>query len=111
MPAAATTRCALRSAHANNGQMLCALAVAGMGINLEPDFIVAPEVAPGGGALCRCCGLCAAGNRHLRGIPEPTDLSAKVRAFVEFLAARFASGAEWAMARPAPAAKRRASRR
>ena len=34
-------------AHANNGAMLAALAVAGVGVTLEPDFIVAPDVRAG----------------------------------------------------------------
>jgi DNA-binding transcriptional LysR family regulator len=75
--------------HANNGQMLAVLAAAGMGITMEPDFIVAPELASG--ALVpllaeyrpAAAGIYAvyASRRHL---------SAKVRAFVDFLAARFA---------------------
>jgi DNA-binding transcriptional LysR family regulator len=97
-------------AHANNGQMLCALAVAGMGINLEPDFIVAPEVRAGR-LLPLLRGYAPPAIDIYAAYPSRRHLSAKVRAFVEFLAARFASGAEWAMARTASAAKRRASRR
>jgi DNA-binding transcriptional LysR family regulator len=69
--------------------MLVVLAAAGMGITMEPDFIVAPELASG--ALVpllaeyrpAAAGIYAvyASRRHL---------SAKVRAFVDFLAARFA---------------------
>jgi DNA-binding transcriptional LysR family regulator len=97
-------------AHANNGQMLCALAVAGMGINLEPDFIVAPEVRAGR-LVPLLPGYAPPAIDIYAAYPSRRHLSAKVRAFVEFLAARFASGAEWAMTRPAPTAKRRASRR
>ncbi len=74
--------------HANNGEMLTTLAAAGMGIALEPDFIVAPQLASG--ALVPI----------LRGYTAPSaaiyavyasrrHLSAKVRAFVDFLAVRF----------------------
>ena len=97
-------------AHANNGQMLCALAVAGMGINLEPDFIVAPEVRAGR-LVPLLPGYAPPAIDIYAAYPSRRHLSAKVRAFVEFLAARFASGAEWAMARPVPTATRRASRR
>jgi DNA-binding transcriptional LysR family regulator len=79
--------------HANNGSFLAALAAAGVGIAREPDFIVGPDVRAG----------------RLRPIlvawtPPPLDiyvvypsrrhLSAKVRAFADFLAARFAKQ-EW----------------
>jgi DNA-binding transcriptional LysR family regulator len=82
--------------HANNGQMLCALAVAGMGINFEPDFIVAPEVWAG-----RLVALLPDYSPPAIGIhavyPSRRHLSAKVRAFVDFLVARFADNQEWAM--------------
>jgi DNA-binding transcriptional LysR family regulator len=79
--------------HANNGRFLEALAVEGVGIVLEPDFIVGPDVRAG--RLVRL----------LRGFePPPTTiyvvypsrrhLSAKVRVFADFLAARFAT-ADW----------------
>jgi DNA-binding transcriptional LysR family regulator len=74
--------------HANNGQMLATLAAAGMGVALEPDFIVAPELRTG--ALLplladyrpSSAGIYAvyASRRHL---------SAKLRAFVDFLVAYF----------------------
>jgi DNA-binding transcriptional LysR family regulator len=79
-------------AHANNGQMLCALAADGLGVVMEPDFIVAPQLEAG--TLVRLLddytppssGIYAvyASRRHL---------SAKVRAFVDFLLARFATAA------------------
>jgi DNA-binding transcriptional LysR family regulator len=90
--------------HANNGRFLEALAVEGVGIAYEPDFIVGPDVRAG-----RLTQL-------LRGYaPPPTNiyvvypsrrhLSAKVRVFADFLAARFAN-AEWLLAAPAKAAAR-----
>jgi DNA-binding transcriptional LysR family regulator len=93
-------------AHANNGQMLCALAVAGMGISFEPDFIVAPEVRAGHLVLLLpdytppSIDIYAA-------YPSRRHLSAKVRTFVDFLVARFATNAEWAMTPPIEATKRR----
>ena len=74
--------------HANNGQMLATFAAAGVGIALEPDFIVAPELASGAlvpllpGHAPSSAGIYAvyASRRHL---------SAKVRAFVDFLAMHF----------------------
>lgn len=89
-------------AHANNGRMLVALAVAGLGIALEPDFIVAPEIRAG-----RLVPLLA----EFRPATAPVwavyasrrHLSAKVRAFVDFLAAEFAA-AQWALPDAAPAA-------
>ncbi|HUH93273.1 MAG TPA: LysR family transcriptional regulator [Casimicrobiaceae bacterium] len=79
--------------HANSGRFLAALAASGVGIAYEPDFIVGPEVRAG-----RLVHI-------LRGFsPEPSSiyvvypsrrhLSAKVRAFAEFLSERFAH-AEW----------------
>lgn len=86
-------------AHANNGAMLAALAVAGVGINLEPDFIVVNDVRAG-----RLTPL-------LNGYTPPTisinaayssrrHLSAKVRTFIDFLAARFARDPAWRLPVP-----------
>lgn len=84
-------------AYANNGTFLAALAEAGMGICYEPDFIVGAAVrtgrlvpllrgyAPTVGAI----NVVYASRRHL---------SAKVRAFAEFLQERFREPA-WALAR------------
>lgn len=82
------------AARANNGAMLAALAIAGAGIAYEPDFIVAPAVRSG--SLVRL----------LRGFTPPSvgihatypsrrHLSAKVRTFIDFLAARFAGTPPW----------------
>jgi DNA-binding transcriptional LysR family regulator len=82
--------------HANNGQMLCALAVAGVGINFEPDFIVAPDVRAG--RLVTLLPDFAPPSIPIHAVyPSRRHLSAKVRAFVDFLAARFADNAEWSM--------------
>ena len=84
-------------AHANNGAMLAALAVAGVGVTLEPDFIVAPDVRAG--RLVRllrdyappAIGINAA-------YPSRRHLSAKVRAFIDFLAAHFERDPQWRLA-------------
>ena len=98
--------------HANNGQMLCALAVAGVGINFEPDFIVAPDVRAG--RLVPLLPDFAPPSIPIHAVyPSRRHLSAKVRAFVDFLTSRFADNPEWVMpSPPAPAdAKRRAASR
>ena len=83
-------------AHANNGQMLAALATAGMGIAYEPDFIIAPELRAGlvvpllAGYTPQSSGIFAV-------YPSRRHLSAKVRAFVDFLVERFAAKQEWAL--------------
>lgn len=89
--------------HANNGQMLCALAVAGMGITHEPDFIVAPEIR--GGRLMVLLPEFTPSTIPIHAVyPSRRHLSAKVRAFVEFLVARFAAAPEWTMpSSPTPA--------
>ena len=83
-------------AHSNNGQMLCALAVAGMGVHYEPDFIVAPEMRAG-----RLVPLLSDYEPPTIDIhaayPSRRHLSLKVRAFVDFLVARYAGTNEWAM--------------
>jgi hypothetical protein len=92
------------SLHANNGHFNEALAAEGMGIAREPDFIVGPDVRAG-----RLTPI-------LRGFEPPPlniyvvypsrrHLSAKVRAFADFLVERFATP-EWGL----PAAENRRSR-
>jgi DNA-binding transcriptional LysR family regulator len=81
-------------AHANSGQMLTTLAVAGMGIALEPDFIVAPDLRSG--ALVPLLPGYAPPATAIHAVyPSRRHLSAKVRAFVDFLAAYFATHATW----------------
>ena len=83
-------------AQANNGQMLCALAVAGMGVHLEPDFIVAPDVRAGR-LVTLLSGYAPPSIEIYAAYPSRRHLSMKVRAFVDFLLARFAGKPEWAM--------------
>jgi len=93
--------------HSNNGQMLCALGVAGMGVHLEPDFIVAPDVRAG--RLVALLPDYAPPTIDIYAVyPSRRHLSMKVRAFVDFLVARFSGTTEWRMA---PATESESSRR
>jgi DNA-binding transcriptional LysR family regulator len=76
--------------HANNGEMLAAAAVEGIGIALEPDFIVGADLAAG--RLVRILKDYAPTPTGIYAVyPSRRHLSAKVRAFVDFLAERFAA--------------------
>ena len=98
------------AAHANSGSFLEALAVAGLGIVFEPDFIVGADVRAGRLVPILRAFVPAASNIQVV-YPSRRHLSAKVRAFTDFLAARF-TGAEWALeARGARAGVRPAPRR
>ena len=94
------------NAHANTGAMLCALAVAGLGINLEPDFIVAPDVRAGR-LVPLLPGYTPPSININAAYPSRRHLSAKVRTFIDFLAARFARDPAW---RLGPAERHAASR-
>jgi DNA-binding transcriptional LysR family regulator len=75
--------------------------VAGQGIALEPDFIVAPEIRAG--ALVTVLPEFAPpASEIVVAYPSRRHLSAKVRVFVDFLVQRFAGTPEWALI-PAPA--------
>jgi DNA-binding transcriptional LysR family regulator len=100
--------------HANNGDMLCALAVRGVGIVNEPDFIVGPDIKAG-----RLVPLLPGYEGVTADIwavyPSRRHLSAKVRSFVDFLAERFAGAGDWSVApgdvsEAAPARKARVKR-
>lgn len=74
----------------NNGDMLAAAAAQGLGICCEPDFIVAREVAAG--RLVRLLPDYRIGAVAINAVyPSRRHLSAKVRAFVDFLAEAFAA--------------------
>jgi len=88
--------------HANSGELLVAAAVAGMGIVLEPDFVVAPHLARG--ELQRVLPGWAGPRLDVWAVyPSRRHLSAKVRAFVDYLAGIFAADP---LRRPARAATR-----
>jgi len=70
--------------HANNGRMLAALAVEGAGLCYEPDFIVGPELASG--RLVPLLADYATPDIPVHAAyPSRRHLSAKVRAFVDWL--------------------------
>ncbi len=82
--------------HANNGRLLVALAVAGVAITIEPDFIVGPEVRAGRLVPVLQAFESAPANIYVA-YPSRRHLSAKVRAFTDFLATRFTQP-EWLLA-------------
>ena len=78
------------SVHANNGEMLAAIAVAGAGIALEPDFIVKPLLESG--ELVEILKKFRPAPYNIYAVyPSRRHLSAKVRTFVDFLVARFST--------------------
>lgn len=81
---------------ANNGHMLTKLAMASVGVVIEPDFIVSPEVRSG--ALVRLLPEYLLPHRPIAAVyASRRHLSAKVRNFVDFLAERFAREQPWTL--------------
>jgi DNA-binding transcriptional LysR family regulator len=81
--------------HANNGDALLAAALAGQGLIYQPTFIVADELRSG--RLCTITLELPASDRlavYAVYLPERTP-SAKVRAFIDFIAAEFAPEPPW----------------
>ena len=77
------------SLHANNGEMLAAVAAEGVGIALEPCFIVGPLIEKG--LLVPILQDFEPPRSGIYAVyPSRRHLSGKVRAFVDFLAQRFA---------------------
>ncbi|HVP88431.1 MAG TPA: LysR family transcriptional regulator [Casimicrobiaceae bacterium] len=81
--------------NSNSGRLLAALAADGLGIVCEPDFIIAPLVRDGRLVPLLRPFDAASGSIHVV-YPSRRHLSAKVRAFAEFMALRCAK-AEWAL--------------
>lgn len=78
----------------NNSEMLSALAAAGTGILLEPDFIVASAIRAA--RLIVILPDYRPPSIDIHAVyPSRRHLSAKVRTFIDFLAARFAKNPEW----------------
>lgn len=76
--------------HATHGDMLVAAAAQGMGIALEPDFIVQPELTAG--RLVTVLDRYGARQSNIYAVyPSRRHLSAKVRVFVDFLVERFSA--------------------
>ena len=91
--------------HANNGRFLEALAVEGTGIAYEPDFIVGPDVRAG--KLIPILREFQPPSAPIYVVyPSRRHLSAKVRAFTDFLSARF-TDADWTLSLPAKSARPR----
>jgi DNA-binding transcriptional LysR family regulator len=84
--------------HANYGRFLTALAAEGVAIALEPDFLVGPEVRAGRLVPILRWFEVPPGNIYVV-YPSRRNLSAKVRAFADFLSARFALP-DWPLATP-----------
>lgn len=83
------------SLNSNNGELLAAAAVQGVGITLEPDFIVGPELKKGR-LVPVLEGFEAPASPIYAVYPSRRHLPAKVRAFVDFLAGRFTGMKGWA---------------
>jgi DNA-binding transcriptional LysR family regulator len=81
---------------ANSGRMLTQLAALDVGVVMEPDFIVSPEVKSG--ALVRLLPKYALPHTRIAAVyPSRRHLSAKVRTFVDFLADRFRREQPWTL--------------
>ena len=81
-------------ANSNNGAMLAALAVEGVGVTLEPDFIIAADVRAG--RLVRLLRDHVPPTISINATyPSRRHLSAKVRAFIDFLVLRFERDPPW----------------
>jgi len=81
---------------ANNGQVLASLAVQGMGVVYEPDFIVAQEIRAGQ-LVPLLPGYRPPRSPIAAVYPSRRHLSAKVRSFVDFLAERYQRRHEWSL--------------
>jgi DNA-binding transcriptional LysR family regulator len=80
--------------HSNNGDLLAEAAARGAGIVFEPAFIVGPDVRAG--RLVPLLQEFTPPQVPIYAVyPSRKHLSAKVRRFVEFLIARFASAQDW----------------
>jgi DNA-binding transcriptional LysR family regulator len=88
--------------HGNSGRLLEALAAEGVGIAYEPDFIVGPDIRAGR-LIALLAGYAAPATPIHVVYPSRRHLSAKVRVFTDFLAARFAGGT-WSLPPAAPGA-------
>ena len=78
----------------NNGEVLLQAAVAGLGIVLGPTFILGPSLRAGSLVPVLPDWSVADSGIHVV-YPHAAGLSAKVRAFVDFMAARFEGTLPW----------------
>ncbi len=80
---------------ANNGQVMCEAAIAGLGISVVPDFMVGNAIRDGRlKMLLPGCQPARASAIHLV-YPHRRHLEPKVRVFIDFIADRFATLATW----------------
>ncbi|QRK06261.1 LysR family transcriptional regulator [Archangium violaceum] len=79
---------------ATNGELLRIAALRGLGLTLAPTFIVGEDLAAGR-LVCLMPGYEPAEVAIHAVYPQGRHLSAKVRSFVDFLAARFGKEPEW----------------
>jgi len=85
------------SLHSNNGDLLAEAAVHGIGIAFEPAFIVGADVRAG--RLVPLLQEFVPPPMPIYAVyPSRKHLSAKVRLFVDFLVARFATAQDWSTA-------------
>jgi DNA-binding transcriptional LysR family regulator len=90
--------------HANYGAFLAALAAAGSALVIEPDFVLGPEVRAG--RLVPILRKFESSPANIYVVyPSRRNLSAKVRAFTDFLSARF-EAPDWSFEPPRTAARR-----
>jgi len=88
---------------ANNGDILLASAIAGHGITVAPTFMCGEALASGA-LRCLLSAYSFSDSAVFAVYPQNRHLSPKVRAFVDFLAARFGPEPYWDAALP-PAAR------
>jgi DNA-binding transcriptional LysR family regulator len=82
------------TARVNNGNIECELAAAGVGLAMVPTFYAAPYLRSG--RLKRVLERYRMPELGIHAVyPERTQVPPKVRAFVDFLAARFGRRPEW----------------
>lgn len=80
--------------HANNGDVLRSAALRGLGIVYLPSFIVGADLQAG--TLCSLLPDFVATDTGIHAVyPHSRHLSAKVRAFIDFLAERFGALPHW----------------
>lgn len=94
--------------HANSGGFLAAIATSGAGIALEPDFIVGADIERGA-LKALLTGFAPPATPIHAVYASRRHLSAKVRAFVDFMVERFAGTASW-LSLPAARTSARAKR-
>lgn len=86
---------------ANNGDMLRAALLAGVGVGMSPTFLVGQDIQAGALQVV-LPGLVAKTQSIYAVYPHSRHLSAKVRGFVDFLVERFGAEPYWEAGFPSP---------